>query len=75
MFWFFVIAVLVIVVALMVVESKNVSAMTPAQQKDYRLTLSHGPKNGAMKCPHCHEKGHVRTRRKVSAEGKRRVRF
>lgn len=48
----------VIAVAL---KRRKLAAMSPEEREAPRLTRQHGPINPAMICPHCHEKGKVRT--------------
>jgi len=65
------------------VEAKKTEAMSPDELKEYMkkrqaaleasekkwLSIQHGELNPAMICPHCQQKGNVRTRRVTRKRG------
>ena len=62
-------AIVVIAIVAAVVEQKKVAAMSPDVRQKYLeeeqaslLAQQHGQLNPAMMCPHCQEKGRVRTK-------------
>jgi hypothetical protein len=57
-----VLAIVTVVVVAVVIERKKVAAMTPSERLNYHETLLHGPSNPVLICPHCQEKGRVRTK-------------
>ena len=72
-FWTLIAVLVVVFVVLAIinaaVEKKKVAAMSPSERQIYleskqaaALTLGHGPINPALICPHCQEKGRIRTK-------------
>ena len=67
-FLFFVGLIFLFVVVAGVAENKKVAAMSPSDRETYQakqraavLTKEHGQLHPMMLCPHCQEKGNVRT--------------
>ena len=79
-----IILIIVAIVVVYIISEKNkLNAMSPQEREKYRaakkarranilLTLTRGPRNTSMVCPHCNEKGKIRTktvRRKKGISG------
>lgn len=66
-----VVAVLIVIVLVFLLlresEKTKTAHMTPSEKQKYieesLASLTHGPINSALICPHCQEKGKVRTKR------------
>jgi DNA-directed RNA polymerase subunit M/transcription elongation factor TFIIS len=63
------VAVVVLAIVAAAAENKRVAAMSPAERQRYVenkqasvLALQHGQINPALICPHCQEKGRIRTK-------------
>jgi hypothetical protein len=80
--WLIVLLVAVFVLAAIVAiisaqaEQQKLAQMSPeerekylAEQQDQQLTLQWGPLNPSMICPHCQEKGKIRTKQVVQKKG------
>lgn len=50
-------------------EKERLAKMSPAEREAYLLANEHGEINPAMVCPHCQEKGHIRTKLVDRAKG------
>lgn len=69
----FMIILLILAIKYSVRQRRMIAKMPPAEReaylKDMRLNALHGNLNPAMVCPHCNEKGQIRTQRITNKKG------